>query len=108
MFMVWGRVFGVVLRLCVLLVCVGLVGCRLSDPGSVDELRLLEANQDLGAGGSGFADGGGGEVFEVRSAAAAREVLADFPLESVIYVDVGESGDRRQETGDRRQETGDR
>jgi surface protein len=79
----------------------------------VDELRLLEASGDLGAGGSGFADGGGGEVFEVSSAVAAREVLADFPLESVIYVDVSGdrglgAGDRDQGAGDRDQVTGDR
>jgi hypothetical protein len=50
-FMGWGRVFGVVLRLCVLVVCVGLVGCRLSEGGSVDELRLLEVSQGTGDGG---------------------------------------------------------
>jgi hypothetical protein len=48
----------------------------------------------------GVADGGGVEVFEVRSAAAAREVLADFPLESVLYVDV--SGDSGQGAGERK------
>ena len=44
----WGRVFGGVLRLGVLVVCVGLVGCRLSEGGSVDELRLLEVSQATG------------------------------------------------------------
>ena len=62
-FMVWGRVFGVVLRLCVLLVCVGLVGCRLSDPGSVDELRLLEVSQGAGDRGQGTGDRGQGRKF---------------------------------------------
>jgi hypothetical protein len=104
-FMVWGRVFGVVLRLCVLVVCVGLVGCRLSDPGSVDELRLLEVSQGAGDRGQGAGDGDSVTgPLEARQALLAREVLADFPLESVLYVDV--SGDRGQVTGDRRQEAG--
>jgi len=104
-FMVWGRVFGVVLRLCLLVVCVGLVGCRLSDPGSVDELRLLEVSQGAGDRGQGTGDGDSVTgPLEARQALLAREDLADFPLESVLYVDV--SGDRGQVTGNRKQETG--
>ena len=100
-FMVWRRVFGVVLRLCVLLVCVGLVGCRLSESGSVDELRLLgnpvTGDRHQVTGDRGQETG----PLEARQAVFAREVLVDFPLESVIYVDV--SGDRDQVTGNRGQ-----
>ena len=102
-------ILGGVLRLGVLVVCVGLVGCRLSETaGPVDELRLLE-NQVTGdrhqvTGDRGQETG----PLEARQAVFAREALADFPLESVLYVDVGESGDRRQVTGNRDQVTGDR
>ncbi|MFM7623025.1 MAG: hypothetical protein ACKO57_08655, partial [Alphaproteobacteria bacterium] len=92
------RVFGVLLRVCVLVVCVGLVGCRLSETsGPVDELRLLDGRktEDRGPRTEGF---------EEDAAVEAREALADFPLESVLYVDV--SGGRDQPTGGREQGKG--
>ena len=47
----WHDFFRVIFGFCVLILCVGLVGCRFSEPGSVDELRLVEVNQILTVGG---------------------------------------------------------
>jgi hypothetical protein len=98
----WHDFFRVIFGFCVLILCVGLVGCRFSEPGSVDELRLLEVSQV-----TGDRDQGAGPV-EARDALLAREDLESFPLESVIYVDVGGAGDRGQVTGNRDQGSGDR
>lgn len=92
----WCGVLGWVWGFCVLVMCVGLVGCRFSEPGSVDELTLLEVR---GAKG-GSVDGaearselaGFKTPKDERDAVWAREALENFPLESVIYVQVGAEG----------------